>query len=150
QRIMRWRNRSGSSRCSACGLRIGTCGRTLLMGPVLAASIDVRKAFTSALLAIIVCNTIGCATVCSWPPESAIAHKQLETFSQAIEQFHVDLNRCPTEKEGLRALFVRPPTLVNWQSPYLSKTPPLLDPWGRPYIYRCDNSGQEYLLESLG
>jgi general secretion pathway protein G len=38
----------------------------------------------------------------------------------------------------------------NWDGPYLKKADSLIDPWGRPYIYRFPGEHGDYDLYTLG
>jgi general secretion pathway protein G len=78
------------------------------------------------------------------------ARLQLETVSSALEQYRSDLNRYPSEKEGLRALVADPRSGQGWLGPYLRDPNALLDPWGRPILYRLDPTGDRFQVESLG
>jgi general secretion pathway protein G len=62
------------------------------------------------------------------------AKAQVDALDKAIEQFRLDMNRLPTNEEGLAALNVAPANEPNWAGPYLKKDVPK-DPWGHPYVY---------------
>jgi general secretion pathway protein G len=62
------------------------------------------------------------------------AKAQVDALDKAIEQFRLDMNRLPTNEEGLAALNVSPANEPNWAGPYLKKDVPK-DPWGHPYVY---------------
>src|SRR6267154_4878974 len=57
------------------------------------------------------------------------AKAQVDALDKAIEQFRLDMNRLPTNEEGLAALNVAPANEPNWAGPYLKKDVPK-DPWG--------------------
>ena len=52
------------------------------------------------------------------------ARTQLESFAGALQTYHIDTGRFPSNEEGLQAI-----------RPYLSKDIPN-DPWGNPYVYK--------------
>ncbi len=52
------------------------------------------------------------------------ARTQIESFAGALQTYHIDNGRFPTNEEGLAAI-----------RPYLSKDIPN-DPWGNPYVYK--------------
>ena len=79
-----------------------------------------------------------------------VAHHKLDELAECLKGYRMDIGRYPTANEGLRALVVRPPALPKWIGSYLPARTTLLDPWGREYIYHCENSCQEFFLESLG
>jgi general secretion pathway protein G len=68
-------------------------------------------------------------------------------LSAALQQFHADNARYPSEVEGLNALVVRPGDLASWRGPYIEPSirP---DPWGKPYLYRRTHNG--WLIVSTG
>ena len=67
------------------------------------------------------------------------ANAQLELFGLALDQYRLDNDYYPSTAQGLEALRTLPtgdPAAHNWRGPYLKKAIPL-DPWGRPYVYKC-------------
>ncbi|PTY02230.1 type II secretion system protein GspG [Opitutaceae bacterium EW11] len=75
-----------------------------------------------------------------------------QTAKHSLDQFRLRIGRYPTTKEGLSALAERPSEIVrNWGGPYILGPLPL-DPWGRPYHYRCPgiHNINTYDLWSLG
>ena len=77
------------------------------------------------------------------------AISQIELFGSALDTFRIDVGRYPTTKEGLKALREKPPEADGWDGPYIQEDIPL-DPWGKPYIYRCPGEHDEYDLLSYG
>jgi len=75
---------------------------------------------------------------------------QVDALSAAVESFHLDNDRFPTEAEGLRALVERPAGLQTWDGPYLKKKDSLLDPWRQPYGYRYPGRNGEFDIYTLG
>ncbi len=63
------------------------------------------------------------------------AQLQVDNLAAALDLFHVDMARYPTEQEGLQALVTQPDNAPNWHGPYLQKAKGLIDPWGVPYHY---------------
>ncbi|MGH8393961.1 MAG: type II secretion system protein GspG, partial [Pseudomonas sp.] len=53
----------------------------------------------------------------------------------AVEQFHQDVGRYPTDEEGLAVLTVQPAGEGKWRGPYLKDQDMLTDPWGVAYQY---------------
>jgi len=82
-----------------------------------------------------------------------VARSQIALLESALDQFRLDVGRYPTTEEGLRAL-IEPPqeeeARQKWRGPYLKKKKIPLDPWGRPYEYRCPGEHGEYDLWSYG
>ena len=77
------------------------------------------------------------------------AKAQIEMFGTALDTFRLDVGRYPTMEEGLKALREKPSGTEGWQGPYLPKEIPV-DPWNRPYIYRCPGDHGDYDLLSYG
>lgn len=66
--------------------------------------------------------------------EIATAKVQLNVLGKAVEQFHQDVGRYPTDDEGLAVLITQPENEAKWKGPYL-KDDILTDPWGVAYQY---------------
>ena len=67
------------------------------------------------------------------------ARTQIEAFAGALQTFHIERGRFPTNEEGLAAI-----------RPYLAKDIPN-DPWGNPYVYKYPGEhGPEPELVSYG
>jgi len=62
------------------------------------------------------------------------AQSDLSSLEGALSQFEVDVGRFPSTGEGLQALQIAPPGIVNWHGPYVMHPPK--DPWGNMYDYR--------------
>jgi general secretion pathway protein G len=77
------------------------------------------------------------------------AQAQIQLLATALDLFHLDVGRYPTEEEGLKVLYQRPDTMPSWSGPYLDKPPPK-DPWGRDYNYKCPGEHAPYDLWSWG
>ncbi len=66
--------------------------------------------------------------------EIASAKAQVSQLGGAIERFHQDIGRYPSDDEGLEALTRQPAGESKWQGPYISEDL-LMDPWGVAYQY---------------
>ena len=77
------------------------------------------------------------------------AKAQIELFGTALDTFRLDVGRYPTMEEGLKALREKPSGAEAWQGPYLPKEIPV-DPWGKPYVYKCPGEHGDYDLFSYG
>lgn len=77
------------------------------------------------------------------------AQAQIQLLATALDLFHLDVGRYPTEEEGLKALRDKPQNLPSWAGPYLDKPVPK-DPWGREYGYKSPGEHGPYDLYSLG
>lgn len=74
---------------------------------------------------------------------------QIQLLGTALDLYHLDVGRYPTDAEGLKALRDRPDNAPAWGGPYLDKPVPK-DPWGRDYIYKFPGEHGPYDLYSLG
>lgn len=76
----------------------------------------------------------------------------LKLLHTAVNEFHMDTGRWPTEDEGLNVL-IQPPTDVTNYPPggYLETTDLPKDAWGRDFIYELHpESGKPFVIKSLG
>ena len=64
--------------------------------------------------------------------EPAIAGRQIEALTKAVERYRQDCGEYPSAPEGLRTLVVNGGA-KGWRGPYIKEVP--LDPWRRPYVY---------------
>src|SRR5215471_2064134 len=78
-----------------------------------------------------------------------VAKEQITQFESVLDIYRLDVGRYPTTEEGLQALQVRPSGVENWDGPYLKKDVPL-DPWNKPYVYRCPCQHGDFDLVSYG
>jgi general secretion pathway protein G len=78
-----------------------------------------------------------------------VAKAQIESFSQALDQYRLDVGRYPTTEQGLAALRVAPAGVAKWQGPYLKRDIPV-DPWSNPYQYQAPGQHGEFDLQSFG
>jgi len=78
---------------------------------------------------------------------------QVKMLKGSLETMRLDINRFPTQKEGLESLFHHPteePLKSLWKGPYLDEEIPL-DPWGNPYQYQIPgDEGYPFALFSYG
>ena len=80
----------------------------------------------------------------------AAARAQIELFGAALDHYRLDIGAYPPAGAGLQAL-VQNPSVANWNGPYLKKPQVPLDPWGRPYQYKCcPGDHGDYDLWTLG
>lgn len=79
-----------------------------------------------------------------------VVNVQIQALETSLDLFDLDIGRYPTDQEGLNALVQRPAGLGRWNGPYVTKANSLIDPWGRPYVYRQATEQGSYVLYSLG
>lgn len=77
------------------------------------------------------------------------AQAQMQMLATALDLFHLDVGRYPTDEEGLKVLYQKPDSTPAWAGPYLNKDVPK-DPWGRDYVYKSPGEHGSYDLYSLG
>jgi general secretion pathway protein G len=82
--------------------------------------------------------------------KSDSAKIQVERLSSVLDLYRLQVGRYPSDDEGLDALMDAPADASNWDGPYLKKADSLIDPWGRPYLYRFPGDNGDYDLYSLG
>ena len=81
---------------------------------------------------------------------SKTASLQIEEIQTAISLFQIDISRVPTTDEGLKSLVEHPEGLAGWAGPYLRKQSAIVDPWGRPFVYRQPGTSSDYDVISYG
>lgn len=100
-------------------------------------------AFLAALVAPRVVGYLGRA-------KSDIAKSQAANLVASLELFYLDFERYPTAEEGLQTLVTAPEDSNLWRGPYLKDASGLIDPWGRPYLYKSFSADDEFEVSSLG
>jgi general secretion pathway protein G len=78
------------------------------------------------------------------------AQMQVETVAAAVETFRSDVNRYPSDAEGLQALLSEPGGTDGWTGPYLKSGRGLQDPWGNALTYKLNGDGRGFTVTSLG
>lgn len=78
------------------------------------------------------------------------ARIQIQSLSTAIDLFRLDTGRLPTSGESLAVLRHKPPSLDEWNGPYVTQEASLTDPWGEKYVYKSPGDHGEFDLFSLG
>lgn len=75
--------------------------------------------------------------------KSDTAALQIDNLENAVEFFFIDMERYPTEAEGLQVLLTAPQSADadKWNGPYLDEQAALTDPWGGSYRYLQKPSG---------
>lgn len=79
----------------------------------------------------------------------AEAKTQIQNFSNAVEQFHIDTQKYPTTQQGLTSLITNPGA-DGWQGPYMQKSAVPKDPWGKEYQYVSPGVHGDFDISSLG
>ena len=82
--------------------------------------------------------------------KSKAAQLQLNTLAADVEAFSSDVQRYPTQSEGLKALVQQPDGAEGWSGPYIRDQKMLNDPWGQPIVYAVDTDKRVFTITSLG
>lgn len=79
------------------------------------------------------------------------AEAQISMLKGALQTMRLDINRFPTNEEGLGLLLNNSsPENPNWDGPYLDDEVPM-DPWDRPYQYSTQKTkNRAFELYSFG
>ncbi len=75
---------------------------------------------------------------------------QIERLSGVLDLYRLQVGRYPSDEDSLNALMEQPADAPNWDGPYLKKADSLIDPWGRPYLYRFPGEHGDYDIYTLG
>ena len=78
------------------------------------------------------------------------AEIQIATLMGTLELYRLDTGHYPSSSEGLSALLIKPEQAKNWHGPYLDRTDGIIDPWGRPYLYKPPAEGAPAVITSYG
>ena len=82
--------------------------------------------------------------------KSQTAKIQVDALTASVNFFQLDTGRLPTEQEGLKVLIERPANEPRWDGPYIQKNDSLMDPWGRPYLYKHPGQHRDVEIYTLG
>ncbi len=82
--------------------------------------------------------------------KSQTARVQVDALSASVAFFQMDTGHAPSDEQGLRALLDRPANEPKWDGPYIQKSDSLIDPWGRPYLYKHPGPHREIEIYTLG
>jgi general secretion pathway protein G len=90
-----------------------------------------------AIMGIVLVNVMGQ----KGKADVRIAQAQIKAFEGMLNSFKVDLNRWPTDEEGIPALWSKDALMEDsdkekWGGPYTTEPKPN-DEWGSPWIYRA-------------
>ncbi len=81
---------------------------------------------------------------------SQTARVQLKNVAAALELYRLDAGGYPSPEQGLDALVAAPVGIPAWNGPYLPQATNLLDPWGRPYLFKTPGKHGEIDVYTLG
>jgi general secretion pathway protein G len=75
---------------------------------------------------------------------------QIESLSQSLDFYELDMGGYPSSAQGLNALMSKPGETTGWRGPYVRNSRNLKDPWGKPFLYVSPGKSGAYDLISLG
>lgn len=75
---------------------------------------------------------------------------QISNLSTAMDLYYLSNSGYPNEAQGLKALVERPEGAPAWDGPYLNRADGIIDPWGRPYLYKQPGVHGKFDISSLG
>lgn len=82
--------------------------------------------------------------------KSKAAKIQIQNIVTTLDLYKMDNNAYPSETQGLKALVEKPEGVTNWNGPYLTRADGIIDPWGRPYLYKVPGAHGAVDVSSLG
>lgn len=94
-----------------------------------------------AIMGIVLVNVMGQ----KGKADTKITQAQIKAFEGMLNNFKVDLNRWPTDEEGLAVLWSKDALTEDadkekWGGPYVTEPKPK-DDWGSDWIYRAPSEG---------
>lgn len=75
---------------------------------------------------------------------------QIANVATALDLYYLSNGNYPAEQLGLKALVERPEGVQTWDGPYLNRADGIVDPWGRPYLYKLPGAHGKFDVSSLG
>lgn len=119
-----------------------------------------RRGITRITIVLVCANLAVLFAMFSWswlsyshcPDFRSIAKSHMAMLADAVNQYAINVGKCPTTEQGLQALFVVPFDLTRpekWKGPYLDKVQLPADPWNSVYHYEAV-SDREFRIWSNG
>ncbi len=82
--------------------------------------------------------------------KSDVAGIQIDNLKTALNIYRLENGGFPTQEQGLKAMIERPEGADLWDGPYLDNPQALLDPWGKPYLYKSPGRSGAFEIYTLG
>lgn len=103
-----------------------------------------------AIIGLLVAITVPQVMKILGGARSDAAQLQIESLSQSLDFYELDVGSYPTTEQGLQALISKPAGVEHWRGPYVRKERNLLDPWGKAFLYTSPGKTRRYDLVTLG
>ncbi len=78
------------------------------------------------------------------------AQIQISNIAAALDLYYLANGAYPSEQQGLKALVEKPEAIQSWDGPYLNRADGIIDPWGRPYLYKQPGTHGKFDVSTLG
>ena len=75
---------------------------------------------------------------------------QIANILTALDLYYLANGSYPSEQAGLKALIEKPEGVTTWDGPYLNRADGIVDPWGKPYLYKLPGAHGKFDISSLG
>ena len=75
---------------------------------------------------------------------------QIANIAAALDIYYLAQGSYPVEQQGLKALVERPDGVDSWDGPYLNRADGIIDPWGRPYVYKQPGAHGKFDVMTYG
>ena len=75
---------------------------------------------------------------------------QISNLAAALDLYRLANGGYPSEQAGLKALVEKPEGATTWDGPFLNRADGIVDPWGRPYLYKLPGAHGAVDISSLG
>lgn len=75
---------------------------------------------------------------------------QIANLTAALDLYYLANGVYPNEQQGLKALNEKPEGVATWDGPYLNRADGIVDPWGRPYLYKIPGVHGKFDIQTLG
>ena len=82
--------------------------------------------------------------------KEAKAMSDIKATESALDGYRLDVGQYPTTEMGLQALVTNVGNAPKWNGPYLKNGQLPVDPWGKPYTYKCPpEHGTDYDISTV-
>ena len=82
--------------------------------------------------------------------KAKVAKIQISNIGAALDLYQLSNGAYPSEEQGLKALVEKPDGATAWDGPYLNRADGIIDPWGKPFVYKRPGQHGAYDIVSYG